>query len=168
MILFILQPEIQKLNAAHEAEVASKDKWSENDYLAALQSAWNDGLKEAYALDPEDPEAKRVLNELTVFDTEVQELVDSDTEALVRDMEHIDGEKLLADVVDRIIETESDITWVVEFRKWQIFFATRLPDNHKMLYFESKSEVDELDERIFGKLFRAFNEVSVDPIEGKD
>jgi hypothetical protein len=168
LIDFVIGPELQKVRFALEAEVGAKDEWSENDYLISLQDAWNDSLEAKYAEDPEHPEAKRVFEALSKFSDEVEALVEADKEGLVKDYADFTDERLQAMVVDRIIEIESDIKWIVEFRKWQIFYAIRDPENHKELYFLDKIEIDELDDRVFNELYAAFEDLTVDTLEGKD
>lgn len=167
MIEFLIVPKVQESRASAAARIASEGKWAENDYLTALQKAWNDGLSEKYAADEEDEEAKVVYDELLEYTQEVEEAVDAEKEDLRLEYAHLSDEDLDRQVIDRAIEAEADFAWVNEFSRWQIYYAVRLPDDHKALYFIDRAEVDELDAKITDRILQEYNAMTVEPSEGK-
>ena len=72
MIAFLIQPKLNQYALSAEARVADEKEWSEDDYLTGLQNAWNEGLKDTYAADPEDADAARVFGELRKYTDQVQ------------------------------------------------------------------------------------------------
>jgi hypothetical protein len=67
LIRYINLPELGNKEMIIEAEMAAEEEWSKDDYLQGLRDAWNDTLELRYALEPDDPECKRVFAELTRF-----------------------------------------------------------------------------------------------------
>jgi hypothetical protein len=168
MIEFLISPKVQEAFAANEARIGSEGKWAKDDYLTSLQKAWNDGLSEKYATNEDDEDAKRVYDELLKFTEEVREATEEDREDIKLEFEHTSDEELAEKCLIRAIDAEADFAWVNEFSRWQIFYAVREPDDHKQQYFVSRSEVDDLDPKILNRLLTEYNEMTVDPTEGKD
>ena len=168
IINFLILPKLQEAQLSHEAELASEDKWSKDNYYASLLESWNSGMAEKYQENPKDTEAKKVFSELTKFANEVEKRVDADRIDLQSTYDIKSDEEIRREAIDRLIDTESDFAWLAEFRKWQIFFAVREPGSHKDRYFLQKEEVDALDPRILAEIVNTFLEVSVDSLEGKD
>jgi hypothetical protein len=168
MINFLIAPKMQEIELSHEAELASEGKWSKDNYYESLREAWAGGLAEKYDEDPKDVDAKKVHAELTKFVNEVEKRVDADRIDMQGEWDIKSDEELRHAVVDRLIESESDYAWLAEFRKWQLFYSVREPNNHKQKYFVAKEEVDSLDPRILHQLVDTFLQLSVDPLEGKD
>lgn len=168
LINFLIAEKVSKAELSAEARLGAEGKWAENDYLSSLQEAWNDGLRDRYLATPDDEEASRVFNELKRFSDEVTESVKEEREDLVSSYDGIPDIELKRKAIDSIIQAEADFAWMAEFRRWQIFYATRWPDAHDERYFQSKDEVAHLDRRVFQQLVDAFNEITVDSIEGKD
>lgn len=167
-IEFLMVPKVQEARAAAQARIAGEEKWSDNDYLNSLQSAWNDGLADKFAKDEEDEEAKRVYDELIAFTDAVEEAVEEERDVIRVEFTHFSDEELDTEVLNRAIDAEADFAWVNEFSRWQIFYATREPSDHKALYFDTRSEVDELDPKITNRILEEYNAMVVDPVEGKD
>lgn len=166
-IELLIAPDVQKAIEEAEAEIAASDKWAENDFLVSLQDAWNDGLSSKYLEDPDDVEAKRVFDALREYTVEVEARVDKARESLAAGWKGRHESEIDEKILDRLIDTAADFRWVEEFHRWQIFFAVRLPEDHKEQYFVDKVEVDELDQRVFDELFSVFTDLSVSSLEGK-
>jgi hypothetical protein len=164
---FLSINDLQEAELSNQERIASEDEWSKNDYLDALQKAWNEGLRETFEKDENDEEAKRVYDELKRFTELVIEATESDKEHIVVKYEGKSDDELLTSVIDKIIEAESDFAWMNEFSRWQLFYAVREPNAHKVRYFVDKGEVDALDIRIINILLDAYREMTVDPQEGK-
>ena len=168
LIDFLVAPKVQESFQSHLAQIASEDKWSKDDYLLSLQDVWNDGIKDTYALDPDNVEAKRVFNALTEYSEAVDSAVAADRDDYVNDLNDLPSVELRSRAVDRIIETEADYAWLEEFRKQQLFYSVRVPEDHRERYFLSRDEIDTLDDKVFNDLMGRFLEMTIDPLEGKD
>lgn len=168
MIEFLIGPKLQEAYMSAESRLGSEGKWAEDDFLDSLQKAWNDGLADDYAVDNENEEALRVYTLLVEFTDEVNEAVEEDKEDLRLEFSHLSDEDLAAKVMDRAIDAEADFAWVNEFSRWQVFYAVRYEDNHKEQYFELREEVDGLDPKVLNTLLSEYNQMTADPIEGKD
>lgn len=168
MIDFLVAPKVQESELTHEAQLASEDKWAKDNYYQSLRESWVNGMAEKYQENAKDPEAKKVYTELMKFVNEVEKRVDADRVDFQGEYDIKSDEELRHEVVDRLIETEADYAWLGEFRKWQVFYAVREPNDHKRRYFMAKEEVDALDPRILRQLVDGFLSVQVEPIEGKD
>lgn len=168
MIAYLIAPELDRKRRSHRAELAQEPKWSKNDYYEGLLDAWQDGLSEEYAKDPEHKEAKHVHAELTKFNKEVERRMKGEERALREGCDRKSDEDLRREVVDKMLETQADQAWVNEFRKAQLFFALRDPDDTSQLYLEQPSDIDRLDFRVVEILLEAFDELMVEPSEGKD
>lgn len=150
------------------AEVAATEEWSEDRYYYGLVESWTEGgLEERYSKNPDDPEAKRVAEELERFDEQVNKLVAPERDRIVRRYLSMSDESLVAEATDRLIENAADAAWITEFRTNQIYFTIRDPES-KERYFETVNEVRETDPRIIGQLTEAIESLEVDPVEGKE
>lgn len=167
MIEFMIVPKVQETRAAAAERIASEGKWGENDYLTSLQEAWNGGLDEKYAADENDEEAKAVYDALFEYTQEVEEAVEEEKENLCLEYEHLSDADLDRQVIERAIDAEADFAWVNEFSRWQIYYAVRLPEDHKSLYFIDREEVDELDAQVTERILQEYNQMTVEPSEGK-
>lgn len=155
-------------HAAVEAEVEARDEWAKDGYIQGLQDAWNDGLRERYAEDPEDLEAKRVFDAMTQFVQDVSDAVEAERKSIRSELKETrNREQLIRQVINDQIMSRIDIQCLLEFRTSQVWLGTRLPDSHKTLYFNSRAEVDELASETLGALIRGYADLEVDPTEGK-
>jgi hypothetical protein len=167
-IEFLAASKLQEAELSNEERIGSEGEWAENDYLKSLQEAWNSGLSDKWIADPEDDEAKTVYTELRRFADIVVEATSAEREAIIAEFEGIPDEDLKRKAINRIIESESDFAWMNEFAHWQVYYAVREVEDHSKRYFESREEVDYLDNRILTELVRHYREMTVDSIEGKD
>jgi hypothetical protein len=169
LITFLATSKIEEARVSNEQRIAAEDPWSKDDYLNSLQSAWNDGLMDEWVVDPEaNEEAARVYSELKRFTEEVEEAMIDDVENIKSEFDQIDDEKLRKDAIDKILESEADFAWMNEFSYYQVFYAVRYPDDHKLRYFESVDEVKCIDTRILSEIIREYREMTVEGVEGKD
>lgn len=168
MIDFLAGAEIAKVRQTHEAELAAEDEWSKNDYYSGLRDAWQDGLQEKFNADPDDKEASHVFKELSRFMAEMDKRVEREVKAIRRGYNSDTDEELRRKVIDSLIESESDQAWIECFRKTQLYFAVRDPEDKTTFYFEEVDEIDVLDPRVTNQLFAEFDGLMVDPSEGKD
>lgn len=168
MIQFLTMSDVAKSRQSHEAEIASEGEWAKNDYYNGLREAWMSEMKERFDADPDDKEASQVFKELSRFMEEVDRRVNKDRKSFARGYAQTPDETLKRKVIDGLIDAEGDQVWVGEFRKAQLYYAVRDPEDHTALYLEGPDEIDMLDPRIGRQLFDAFDELMVDQVEGKD
>lgn len=173
MIDYVKDAEVTQARMTIEAQLADDEEWSKNDYLEGLRESWNGegadgGMRKRYAMDPEDPEAKAVFDELKRYVEKVEELLERERKRFRREEDRTTDQELRNMVVDRLIESEADNVWYGEFRKRQLFYAIREPEAHDQRYFSQVEELDMLDEKVVAMLLDKFDEVNVSPAEGKD
>lgn len=168
MIQFLSMSDLSKARASRQAEVAAEEEWSKNDYYEGLREAWESEMNDRFNADPKDKEAKQVRDELLRYMETVDKLVEKDRKALARGYATFSDEQLKRKVIDGLIEAEGDQVWVAEFRKAQLYFAVRDPEDRTELYLESPEEIELLDNRIATQLFTALDELMGDPVEGKE
>lgn len=168
MIAFIHAEELQKLRISFEAETAEQEEWSKDSYLDGLRVAWEDSLAEKFLLDPEDEEAKRVYDELNRWIAQTTEKLEPERQRILRESADISDDELKDRVLDLLVDGEADQAWLSEFRKWQLFFSLRDPDDHSVQYFETRDDLEMLDRNTIMALFVEFDDLMVDSTEGKD
>lgn len=167
LVNYLVMEEVSKLEPAVEAELASEEEWSKEDYLQGLRDAWTDGLADQYATDEEDAEAKACFDVLKRFADKVATVMEGETERVRADMEAKPDDVLRETVFERIIAMQASLSWLTEYRRQEVYRGTCEPDR-KTRYFVSREEVDELPIEIYSALTAAYREISVDPTEGKD
>lgn len=157
---------LDKKRPVVEAELEAEDRWSENDYLQGLHDAWESGLKEKHFTDP-DEETKRVFDEMKSFDAELEKRIARETAAIKKDLNTLPVKKLRDQFFDEQFERQSDVAWVKEYRKQELFHAVRDPDDHDVRAFESPREVDSVANKLVEELRAAYADLSVPGDEGK-
>lgn len=168
MVEYLAAEKVGDILQLEEARLAEEDEWKKDGYLQGLNDGWNDTFKMRYAEDPEDVEAKNVFLELKRFADAVEKAVEGERKAVIRDFEEKSDEVLESLIMDRIIEASADLEWLKEYRRCEVWFSVRDPENHKSLYFEDREEVDELSAEVFGEISTAYNDMRVNVVEGKD
>ena len=168
LILFLIQPKLNEFRISTESKIADEDEWSKDDYLEGLQEAWREELYERYLEDPEDPEAKRVFDELMRFQEKVDADVEAEEKEMIYELQHLDYSTLADRVVNKLIDDKGDQALVDEFRKYQLYLSVREADDHNKRYFQSREEIDTLPAVVYNKLQMAYIDISVDSLEGKD
>lgn len=171
---FLVRMEEIRSTDTHSARIAKEEEWSKDDYLEGLKSAWFEtgepdvGLQALWAKNPDDPDAKRVYQELKRFDEIVQGFVDEDKKSYREHLEGLTLQQVRDKVVDELINNEANIVWSDEASRWRTFYGTRLQSDHSKRQFADISEVDELQEEVWNKLRDAHRELLVSVQEGKD
>ncbi len=151
-----------------DAEKASEDEWKESNYLQGLRDAWNDGINEKYVDDSDDPEVQRVFSELERFLASVDEEVDSRIEQFEEGLNAMTDYELQEQLMDHNIRTRSDMEWMNEYYRQELFRGARDPENKKERLLSSRADVDELQADTFAAIHQALRELTVEPVEGKD
>ena len=167
-IRFIISPEIQKAQLTAEAQVAAEKDWSENDYLDSLQEAWNSGLRERYSEDPNDEEACKVYDILLRYTEQVEKLVNKEIEELSEAYASRDDGYIKDKLIDLLIEHRAGQEQLAEYNQWLVYYAARNHENNDEFFFDNKDEPLELGKELYARLLEEYNEMTIDPIEGKD
>lgn len=173
-----LTDEINRIMQNIQAEVAAEDEWSEGDFFQGLKDAWwgepggDGGLKFIYEKGDESDEqwddAKRTFEALRKFDRIVAERVEEERQAHIRDAASYDIEELREKVTEKQLELKGDQEWLRAFQIGQVYYGTRESEKNSKRYFESYTEIDQLDSVVLEQLFEHFKNLSVDATEGKD
>jgi hypothetical protein len=150
-----------------EAELADDEEWKKDGYLDGLQHDWMDHLKDVYAADPEDVDAKRVFTELQRFTDKLDEIVQAAVDNLEDDLEKKSEQDLRQQVFDKLFSSYASIAWLNEYRRCEVAYSVRTEDG-KERYFKHRDEVSELPTEIFQQLQEAYRELTVEVQEGKD
>lgn len=168
LIRFLARDDVNRRRLSAEAEEAAQPRWSDDDYLDGLRTAWTDGLMDTWAAEPEDPDARRVFDELAAYNTAVENRMQGVEDDLVADYEHLDDEELRGRVTNKLIEATANMAWLKEHDLLRLYYATRDPLDRSKRYFAHPDEVRDLDERIYTQLLLAYEDLSLDVIEGKE
>jgi hypothetical protein len=172
LIDMVARDEILVRRMRVEAEMGAEDEWSKDDYLQGLHDAWegnpdSPGLKERYAIERDDPEAKRVLEELGRFNKQVDQRMEGEREEVRRDYEHKTDDDLTSIAVERIIESRATTQFMREYENEMLLAAVRELEDHKKRYFIDRAEVDGLDQKVHRQLLEHLQMVTVERDEGK-
>lgn len=159
-------------------------KWAKDGYLEGLYAAWHETYKAIFAVNPDDPDALRILKEIGYFNDEVDKALKYEAEVERQVFSAWDDETLLAAVIDMLIAGEATEAWLEEYKRRVIFQSARDcegPDpkrqgkckcrgaraRHLDLHFDDFVEVERLDTKVRDLIYNTFNDVQVDPQEGK-
>lgn len=167
-ISYLVMDAVSKKIPAYEAEASSEEPWSKDGYLQGLRDAWSDGLDERYQKDPEDPDALNVFNEMNKFMAIIEKRVEGEKVNLKREFEEKDEAWVLEQVTSKFLDGKADTAWLNEFRRAEIWLATREANNHRKHYFEKRDELDEVSQEVLVRLLNEYRALSVDATEGKD
>lgn len=157
-----------RLSVEAELELGDDTEWGKDGYARGLIEAWGDGLRERYITIPDDPEVRRVLDEITRFNDEVANRIEPEMEMVRNGYDDYPIERLREEVAERFIESRLNAEWTREYERSRVWRATRTIENHRQQYFTSRDEVDYLDDEIREGLIDAYREIAVGMLEGKD
>ena len=150
-----------------QAEVEAEDRWSKDDYLQGLHDAWEAGLKEKHFSEEPDEESERVWAEMQEFQAEVDARMEREKESIKKDLDSMGVQKLKDRYFDNQFERHGDSAWVREYRKQELYFAVRHPDDHSLLAFGDPSEIDAASQKLIQRLQDEYDNLSIDALEGK-
>lgn len=166
-IEFLASDALGRKIAVLESELASEEEWSKDNYLQGLKDAWDATMERILEEEPEDPSALKVRDELERFRVALEQRIEGERANLIKDYESKADEDLERRVVDRLIATRGDLAWLSEFRKCEIWLATRETEDHSFRYFAEREDVDNLSQPVLMRLLNEYQDLSVDPLEGK-
>lgn len=176
MIEFLAGEHIGRCYASKEAELAADEQWSKDEYIQGLRDAWTGGLFQVYlAGAPEDEfeddteykEAVRVKEELERFQEALSKELELERADFKSFLDDDNDEELIEAAINRIIESQADLEWLTEYKKCEVWLGVRDPKT-KNRYFAERHMVDEIATPVLGQLIRAYAELNVDVVEGKD
>lgn len=169
---FIAAEDLVKAERTAESKVAHEEEWEKDDYLIGLQAAWDDGSQEVYFDDDADPEAKveatRVFEELKRYKDQVDAEYKKAEKRILREYDQLSKAEKREMAISRMIDSHADMRWVQEYRKCEVWLATREATDHDKPYFESRSEVDKLHPTVLARLMQEYRDLEVTVDEGKD
>lgn len=150
-----------------EAQEADKDEWSKEDRLQGLRDAWAGGMEIRYAEDPEDPEAKPVFEEMKRFADGVEQQLEDFSKHLRERFNRMPDEEVRATALDRILKLRSELAWLEEHSRQQVFLSVRKTEDHSKPYFSTRADLDELELEALTQLVSGYRAMEVDYIQGK-
>lgn len=167
LVEYLGEDEKQRRSDSIEAELAEDEEWSKDEYLTGLRAAWEDGLKDEWAKDPEEAEANRVYLELKRFADAAHADIAAHVEGYCRDVATLPLDTLQNKVFDKLMDVQASLAWLTEYRACEIWLSVREADK-RTPYFVDRDEVDQLPNEVRDGLSTAYRELSVDPAEGKE
>lgn len=171
LVDYLIAEEASRINETKETELSFQEEWHKEGYLQGLQDAWEDPerpLKDVYATNPADIEANRVFLELKRFADQVTAEIDPLLDELRARYQDASEEDLQAEALKRFMELRAGLAWLREYRRNEVFFATREPEDHRKYYFATRDQVDELSNEVYHQLSDGCQELMVESGEGKD
>lgn len=166
----VVESHLAKRSAKIQAKVMEGDgsEWAKDDYLKSLFEAWDGGMSERFAEDETDVDAKKVQDEIERFTEEVDRDLEEERDRLRDELSFTSIERLKDYAAEILLERVALTMWHDEFVTNRVFFATRNDVPERSQYFDDLDEVRGLDERVLQKIDDVYEEMSVDPLEGKD
>lgn len=151
-----------------QAEEAGREEWTKDDYLTGLQESWDDDVQGKIDAGEEvEPESQRIYDEIQRFNARVAENYKKRETKIFRDYKAKSQADLDEEALTALIEAEATSAWLQEFRKSQVWLATREMTNHRELYFENRSEIDELATQVLTRLLTTYTALEVSPSDAK-
>lgn len=152
-------------------ELELEEPWKDG-YIDGLREAWNGGLEDKLAQNPEDEEAIRVRKELEKFRDEAMRRTELDIDGY-KDSIWRKGDKELTDeVMDLMFRLLSTPRFNEEFQRWEIFYATFYAEDDPEFpgesYFKDITEVRVLQPEVLAAISAEIRKLTVDSVEGKD
>lgn len=181
--------ETQELRESGRSEktLGEDSEWAKDGYLEGLISSWVDNdLEMRLADDPDDVDANQVLKEMARFEEELAQDLAAQLRDLREQYETMDPGELRAEALEQLIDRETQLAFVNEFVRCEVWLSTRLPCNahclhveagvpaprahqqrHPDYYFAGRADVERLEAGVMNRLQDAYRRIAVDPTEGK-
>lgn len=167
LVEILAAAEESQITLSREAKVADLDEWKKDDYLVGLRDIWLQEMSERFVDEPDDPEAKRIHDELQRFTKAVQDEIAHEMESFRVGLSQMSERELVDSVMENRLKVNGDVAWLNEYHKMEVALGTRKRDDHHQKLFENRAAVDELQLQPLRQLVDAFSELNVDPLEGK-
>ncbi len=167
VIEYLISDDVFQARIRAEAELSDEEEWSNDGYLQGLRDAWKDRLSALAAENPDDADVVRVRDELARFEGLIDARTIREAERLREAWKGKPIDELRHEGVKRQLHVQAAGAFVREYSRAQIWKATRTVEDHSVAYFGSLEEVRALAPETFIQLNRAYDEMSVDVVEGK-
>lgn len=149
-----------------EDELGAEEEWSKNDYLQGLMDSWENGLRDQHVTEP-DEDSERVWAEIQRFNNLVQNRFEGELERFKKDFDTKTDDQLRDLLIKQLIDRRADFSWLREYRRAELLFAVRDPEEHAKPYFASMEDLNEISNEIFIRLVQEYQLLNVDILEGK-
>lgn len=149
------------------------NEWKKDNYLQGLFDAWNgvdaeaDSLKVRFAQDANDPEAKRVFEEMARFIAAVDERMEEERLEFLADIGEMDLDQLRTKIAELHLESRSNQVFWEEFSACRIYLGLRKAEKHATYYLQSREDVEKLHPSVAEAVLAAIEEMAIDVTEGK-
>lgn len=173
LIRIVTGEEIVKFRIRTESQVAeNKESWGKDGFLQGLVDSWvgtdeEPGLARTIVEDPKDPEALRVQAELDRFESEVRDIMDAEFDRLRSEWVEATDESLWTKASHEMLKRRADEVFMAENERQALFFCVRELDDHRVRYFSSPSEIDDLADSVRLRLTGELDTLVVTAHEGK-
>lgn len=174
--ILVMEELEQKIVSIREELVAEKP-WSEDDYILGLEEAWtgNEGVEGLGAQwdrleaagKPIPDDLVQVRAQLDKFNEVLAQRVREAKEDAADAFAGMEPEYLHDRVAKRIIALRADQAFTDEWLRQRTFRSTREIDDRLAYHFASMAAYIDADKRVKVRLMHAYDEMSVDGIEGK-
>lgn len=91
-----------------------------------------------------DEELTGLMQEREKFEAEVKEIADAAVQERIEELSIKSHEELINRFCNRSIELEANMAWFQDYRVNMLYLACRTPEDHDQLYFEDRSQIEEL------------------------
>jgi hypothetical protein len=159
-------------------------RWAKDGYLEGLFSAWVEKYQVLHAQDHADDGALRILGEIEKFNKEVERELEFEIEVEQQTITPWDDDTVLDRATEVIIEGEGTEAWSNEYMNRIVFLAARDCDGpdpdrpgkclcrgsrakHPDFHFEGYEDAADADDLVKRRIYDAYCQVQVDPLEGK-
>jgi len=167
LVEFLIGPERAQLAITRDAEMAADEEWSKDNYLQGLRDAWENGLSAEFARDPEHEDAARVFGELKRFADAVDAVVEDEVANLRAGYDNMTVDQLRDEAVKANLDAKSNVAWLTEYDRCEVWLGTRDMADHTEKYFSSRAEVDALQPETLIDLRVATRSLRIEVVEGK-
>ena len=110
----------------------------------------------------QDEEYVKLTEELARFDRQVDEMFERLMEEEKTKHRQKTVETLRKELIKRMVDTKSALAFWQEYRVLTLFHATRMPDDHTKLYFESPDDILDLPDHVRSSLFALYDDFEQD------
>jgi len=176
LVLYAASESAAKKVDAWQSEFIADSEWLKDDYLQGLFDLWNGdenepGLEKIFNEGEEgnrDPEAQRVFDEVERYENEVATFIDKERSHIEEEMNSLSLDQLRDLITETMIRVQADMTWMIEYRKCEVWLGTYTATQPRKPYFATRGEVDELEAETLTRLISGMGMLNVEVDEGKD
>lgn len=172
LLTLAVEDELARRSEAIEAEWAADAEWNDGEYLQGIWDRWQDPMiQEGYFVaegEPRDPESERIFDELQRYSDELAAEMEKHRKHIRDEFSRKSYQQLIDMMLERTIKMQGDLTWMLEYRKCQVWLGVRKSEKDRTRYFKNRHEVDELASETLQRLVEAVTELEVPVDQGKE